>query len=662
MSFAFGVAAALLLLFIPGWLIGRAFGLPTHSAAVTAPALTYGLVGLCIVAFGSIGIPWNSLSAGFALVGAVIIARLLWRWLRPKRQAEQTPSQNRAALVAVTFGVALGMALIFYAFLRGLTHWQSIPSTWDSMWHGNTIRYILDTGQASSTRMGDLRNVETHATLYYPSAFHGLAAVLCQLTGAAPTTSYTLYAVAGSLLFPLGSAALAWQMLRGRTTRTFQAGAAATAAALSASFSALPYVEFHVSAIPNLMSFALVGPALLAITSVVADRSRIPAAILAFTGVASVHTSGAIVVVVFVAAWWVLAPLSRYPGTKSKDKHRLGSGFTPLAVAGVGSLVLLYPQLRTLMQLSEIIAGHQFTTPWGKKRALLDALTQHTRHLADYPVQSALLGLALIGAVVLIVKRVYWPVAVWLLLVIAIVHSSKPFGGFVGHAVALFSDAFYSDPRRLSAIVCLLLAPAAGIGLFALAAAALATLRRARKTRADSRWALVAAAIVLAAICGFSARHYFLPHKYLVGAKYDQVMVGPKKLDAFAYLATLPGAKTTTIGDGNVDGSGWMYAVAGLHPLWTHYDFPQQQGPGYHRYIFWAYADDADTDRRVTEAVHALNIRYVMTSTPVVQGFKVPDGLRSLDISRSWRKLYDNGAAQIYEWVGDRKPDAEGDK
>ncbi|SLC88895.1 conserved transmembrane protein [Mycobacteroides abscessus subsp. massiliense] len=196
----------------------------------------------------------------------------------------------------------------------------------------------------------------------------------------------------------------------------------------------------------------------------------------------------------------------------------------------------------------------------------------------------------------------------------------------------------------------------------ALAAAALATLRRARKTRADSRWALVAAAIVLAAICGFSARHYFLPHKYLVGAKYDQVMVGPKKLDAFAYLATLPDAKTTTIGDGNVDGSGWMYAVAGLHPLWTHYDFPQQQGPGYHRYIFWAYADDADTDRRVTEAVHALNIRYVITSTPVVQGFKVPDGLRSLDISRSWRKLYDNGAAQIYEWVGDRKPDAEGDK
>ncbi|OHT76999.1 hypothetical protein BKG69_21440 [Mycobacteroides chelonae] len=658
MSFAFGVATALLLLFIPGWLIGRAFGLPTHSAAVTAPALTYGLVGLCIVTFGSIGIPWNSVSAGFALLGAIVVARLLWRWLRPKEHAEQFPSQSRAAVIAVAFGIAIGSGLIFYAFVRGLTNWQSVPSTWDSMWHGNTIRYILDTGQASSTRMGDLRNVETHATLYYPSAFHGLAAVLSQLTGAAPTTSYTLYAVAGSLLFPLSAAALAWQMLRGRASRTFQAGCAATAAALSASFTALPYVEFYVAAVPNLVSFALVGPAVIAVTSVVADRSRIPVAVLAFVGIASVHTSGAIVAVVFVAAWWLLAPLSRYRGKEKNPRRPVGNGFLPLAIAGAVSLVLLYPQLRTLLQLSEIIAGHQFTTPWGKKRALLDALTQHTRHLADYPVQSALLWLALLGAVVLIVKRVYWPLAVWLLLIVAIVHSSKPFGGFIGRAVALFSDAFYSDPRRLSAIVCLLLAPAAGIGLFTLAYAVLTRLRGER-TR---QWALVATAITLAAVCAFSARHYFLPHKYLVGAKYDQVMVGPKKLDAFAYLATLPGAKDTTIGDGNVDGSGWMYAVAGLHPLWTHYDFPQQQGPGYHRYIFWAYADDADTDRRVTDAVHALNIRYVMTSTPVVQGFKVPDGLRSLDISRSWRKLYDNGAAQIYEWVGDRKPQAEGDR
>ena len=77
-----------------------------------------------------------------------------------------------------------------------------------------------------------------------------------------------------------------------------------------------------------------------------------------------------------------------------------------------------------------------------------------------------------------------------------------------------------------------------------------------------------------------------------------------------------------------------------------------QQGPGYHRFIFWAYADDADHDSRVAEAVEALGIRYVVTSTTVVRGFKMPDGLVSLGDSRSWAKIYDNGQARIYEWRG----------
>ena len=114
----------------------------------------------------------------------------------------------------------------------------------------------------------------------------------------------------------------------------------------------------------------------------------------------------------------------------------------------------------------------------------------------------------------------------------------------------------------------------------------------------------------------------------------------------------MPGARDTLIGNANTDGTAWMYAVAGLHPLWTHYDYPVQQGPGYHRFIFWAYADDADTDPRVAEAVKALNIRYVLTSTPVVLKFAMPDGLVSLDESRSWEKIYDNGEDRIYEWRG----------
>ena len=124
---------------------------------------------------------------------------------------------SRWPAVTVAAGVLLGALLIMWAAYRSLTHWQSIPSTWDAVWHANTVRFILDTGQASSTHMGELRNVETHQALYYPSVFHALTAVFCQLTGAAPTTGYTLTSVAASVwLFPASAAMLTWNLLRSR--------------------------------------------------------------------------------------------------------------------------------------------------------------------------------------------------------------------------------------------------------------------------------------------------------------------------------------------------------------------------------------------------------------------------------------------------------------
>ncbi len=241
-----------------------------------------------------------------------------------------------------------------------------------------------------------------------------------------------------------------------------------------------------------------------------------------------------------------------------------------------------------------------------------------------------------------------------MLLVVSIVHSSAPFGGPLGELTAVFSDLFYSDPRRLSAVVAMLMAPAAGIAVFTLVSAAVQDVRRLtggdRATRPAVWFGVTAAALVTVSVV--TAWHYFPRHRYLFGEKYDSVIIDKQDLEAFAYLAKLPGARDTIIGDANTDGTAWMYAVAGLHPLWTHYDYPVQQGPGYHRFIFWAYADDADTDPRVAEAVKALNIRYVLTSTPVVLKFAMPDGLVSLDKSRSWREIYDNGEARIYEWRG----------
>ena len=141
-------------------------------------------------------------------------------------------------------------------------------------------------------------------------------------------------------------------------------------------------------------------------------------------------------------------------------------------------MLLLLPQFLGVLQQAEIIVGHAFVTHEGKKRGLIDAVVQHTRHLNDFPIQWVLIILAAVGAIVLVVRRVWWPLAVWLLLVVSIVHSSAPFGGPIGALTGKFSDLFYSDPRRLSAVITMLLTAAVGIAVFTLASTAVAGARR----------------------------------------------------------------------------------------------------------------------------------------------------------------------------------------
>ncbi|MCW2630324.1 MAG: hypothetical protein JWR48_7046 [Mycobacterium sp.] len=646
-SLGFGVLIALFLLVLPGAIVARVGRLTWPTAVAVGPALTYGVVALSIVPFGALGVPWNAWTALFALAvvtGTALGVRVALRRVRDVGAEARAATRGPALVVAA--GVLLGGLLIGLAALRGMPNWQSIPSNWDSVWHANTIRFILDTGQASPTHMGELRNVETHEALYYPSTFHALAAIFSQLTGAAPATAYTLNSLAAAIwLFPVSAATLTWRLLRSRTDEWRTAGAAATAAALSASFTAIPYVEFDTASMPNLAAFGVAVPTMALVVSALRHRDRIPLAVLALLGVFSVHITGGVVVVLFVAAWWLVDALWHPVRGRLAD-------LVDLLLIAIPTVALLLPQFLGVWQQAEIIAGHAFVTHEGKKRGLIDAVVQHTRHLNDFPVQWVLIILAAIGAVVLLVRRIWWPLAVWLLLVVSIVHSSAPFGGPIGAVVGKFSNLFYSDPRRLSAVVTMLLTAAVGIAVFTLASAAVAGGRRLVGKGSPRAWHATTAAIVVAVSVGIGLA--YLPRdQFLFGEKYDRVLVDAKDLEAWAYLATLPGAHDTLIGDANTDGTSWMYAVADLHPLWTHYDFPVQQGPGYHRFIFWAYAHDADTDPRVAEAVKALNIRYVVTSTPVVRGFVMPDGLVSLDRSRSWKKIYDNGEARIYEWRGE---------
>jgi hypothetical protein len=644
---AFGTLIALLLLIAPGAIVGRIAQLTWPIAIAVAAALTYGVVALAIIPFGALAIPWNGWTALAALIAVcVVITGLQFLFARYRDTEAEAQAVNGWPAVTVAAGVLLGALVVSWAAWRGIVRWQSIPSTWDAVWHANTVRFILDSGQASSTHMGELRNVETHAPMYYPSVFHALTAVFCQLTGAAPTTGYTLTSVAASVwLFPSSAATLTWFLVRPVTTEWRAAGATATAAALSASFTSVPYVEFGVAAMPNLAAYGVAIPTFALIASTLRHRDRIPVAVLALVGVFSVHLTGGFVVILFLLGWWLLDALSH------PVRGRLTDTLTLTAVA-VPTGLILAPQFLGVLKQADIIAGHAFPSFKSVKQGVIDALLLHTRHLNDFPIQYGLVVLSGIGMAIFLYKKIWWPPAVWLVLTVATIYSGAPFRNPVGRSIEEFSQFFYNDPRRLSAAVTMLMTPMAGFALFAVVMVLMAGVKRLAdrfRPLPAPVW-ISATAVVLVLATVLTGRHYLYRHLVLFGDKYDSVIIDQKDLDAMAYLATLPGAKHTIIGNSNVDGTAWMYAVADLHPLWTHYDFPQQTGPGYFRYIFWSRANTGNP--WVVEAVRVFNIRYIYTSEPTVRGFKEPEGIRSLEKSKSWAKIYDNGGAQIWEWRG----------
>ena len=664
MGLWFGTLIALFLLIAPGAIVARITQLTWPVAVAVGPALTYGVVALAIIPFGAVGIPWNGWTALAALAAVCLVMTGLRLLLTGYRDTEaEARGIGRLPALTVAAGVLLGALLIMWAAYRGIVHWQSIPSTWDAVWHANEVRFILDTGQASSTHMGELRNVETHQPLFYPSVFHALTAVFCQLTGAAPTTGYTLTSVAASVwLFPSSAAMLAWFLLRPRISEWRTAGAAATSAAMSASFTSVPYVEFGVAAMPNLAAYGVAIPTFVLITSTCKHRDRIPAAVLALVGILSVHLTGGFIVILFLMAWWL------FDAWRHPVRGRLADVLI-LALVAVPTALILAPQFTGVLHQADIIAGHAFPSFKSVKQGVIDALLLHTRHLNDFPTPYGLIMLSAIGMAILLYKRIWWPPVLWLVLTVATIYAGAPFHNLFGAVIEEFSQFFYNDPRRLSAVVTMLVTPMAGIAVFAMVLAVVALLTKSaqrltkRVARLPPAVGVSATVVLLVATTVLTARHYLYRHLVLFGDKYDSVIINQKDLDAFAHLAALPGARTTLIGDSNVDGTAWMYAVADLHPLWTHYDFPQQTGPGYYRFIFWAYADaDAlpgvSEEKRalVPEAIRALNIRYILTSAPTVRGFKVPDGLVSIDHSKWWAKIYDNGAAWIYEWRGAPTP------
>jgi hypothetical protein len=97
------------------------------------------------------------------------------------------------------------------------------------------------------------------------------------------------------------------------------------------------------------------------------------------------------------------------------------------------------------------------------------------------------------------------------------------------------------------------------------------------------------------------------------------------------------------------DGSLWMYAVAGVHPVAGHYDGTLESPDVF---TLEAHFHDYDTDERVRAAVQRLRVRYVLIGRGYVREYnRRATGLRDLGGADFLTKVYENEDAVVYRLV-----------
>ena len=518
---------------------------------------------------------------------------------------------------------------------------------WDAHWHANYIRFIHDVGMASPDQAGQLRYPENGATLYYPSTWHAIAALVMGLRGIGAVETYNLVQIGSvALVFPLGVAALAWLITHRRFSRPVVATSAAVAAMATPLFPGLPFVEVMVAATPSAVANGMAGLVAAVVVAALADRRLIPAAALGLVGIGGVHPSAMVTAGVFVLFWWLFDGLWRPVRGRLRD-------FVVLAGIGLAGILTLLPQVLTVSEEADDISAFEFeidadrAATWGKAAAL------QVRHVQDWGVRWVLLSLAALGLVVMLRRKVFWPLLLWGGLLVVCVNSMSVFGNWTGGVLRGIGSIYYNDPRRIGVVLAVVVAAAVGVGVGAAVQALAGWLGRLVDPITDPDGGgvrLARVAVALSALVGVGSWVVQAAPEYAVAAGVNQRwdrMVDQHDLRAFRWLTEQPQAYSGLIYTNPDEGSGWMYATDGLPSTSRHYLQSGSTAP-LTTYLF-TRMDQAGTDPQVDRALAELGVTYVYVSPPNYWGFQQPnEHLLRLDGTPGLVKVYGESQVRIY--------------
>lgn len=455
---------------------------------------------------------------------------------------------------------------------------RNIFQGWDVQWHANVVRFILDKGVASPTRMGELHNIETATPSYYPTGWHAGAGLIAEVTGAHPIEAVNIASIViPGLGLPLSVALIAWRAVGNRgLTAQLGAGLGALFVAL---IPAVYWVGSYVGAWPYVAAVACSGIVAAIFMTTPEQPRNCFIACLSLLGLMQMHPSAVTIPVSILAMWWLFARVWRpAPRLGRRGLAARGREFVVLAVTGLVGTAILLPQILVGSGHTEEVAAFSGVEDLTPGEAWLKAITMSTRHTSEFGELNVwwFWAAAIVGGLVLIFwRRNFWLPLFYLLSVAITANALTPLGEPWEDWLGLLGGLHYNMAHRLVAPVGIATAAAAGIGVAAVAR--LLCMGAARRAR---RWS-APLSIVVAVAAGWAgagnawSQIYDGAYWSITASRFDDRMVSLVDRRAMQWLARQPHAREGLIMGDPADGHGWMYAYNGLPSVNRHYDWPQ---------------------------------------------------------------------------------------
>lgn len=449
-------ALALIVVFVPGLLLGAGLRLRGLVLWGAAPGVSVGILALLAIVFPFLGIRWGhgSVAVGVLLIAAAVFGlSLLFRSRRRGGWARTAmPRHGLLLWCALVVGGGLNAArLMTYVGVP-----TAISQTNDAVFHLNALRWVAETGSASSLDLSGLID----GSSFYPAAWHAVASLVALDNGQIPIAANVVALVIVALVWPLSIALLTHVVTRGDRVVT------ALAAALSAGLLAFPQLMFEWGVLyPYALSLAVV-PAAVAFTIVTlrcwlgarrGERFRVAvapgfAALLLVVATTLAQPSSVLVWGIFVMLWLTGMLVRRL---RQRRQARLGA----LATIAVGWAAIAVVWLALAYLAGPVL--------WKAYRGVLGAVADVL--LNSHSLLPPAIGMSVLMIVGILIcardARLRWLVIGWVgvsVLYVVSVATDLPV------VKRLLTGPWYGDSFRLAAIVPLVVVPIAAIGLAAL--------------------------------------------------------------------------------------------------------------------------------------------------------------------------------------------------